>query len=235
MNDPFPFLVGRVALTEEWTIDLPRAFKQRFEESQMVLWCPGLTVWLSVWENNKNQSAPDRQSAFAAEASPGKFDEITIEQDGVLYYSYRIIEASDDQRVAALQGFAFAEWGHLQLSIYFDDESDAELANQLLRSANSQPPDLADATVLSQACFATNMIMEDGAKVGYMYREPPDSDGDSGWRFFSGKESQAYVDDPSNTQIYPVALVVQEDPSILAYLSSPEGHYGRKGDAFYPE
>ena len=42
------------------------------------------------------------------------------------------------------------------------------------------------------ACFATDRITVDGMKVGYMYREEPDKDVDSGWRFFSGDESQDY-------------------------------------------
>jgi hypothetical protein len=49
------------------------------------------------------------------------------------------------------------------------------------------------------SCFATDMITVEGQKVGYMYREAPDNDLDSGWRFFSGKESQDYVDDPDRS------------------------------------
>ena len=33
-------------------------------------------------------------------------------------------------------------------------------------------------------CFATDRITVEGAAVGYMYRESPDSATDSGWRFF---------------------------------------------------
>ena len=51
-------------------------------------------------------------------------------------------------------------------------------------------------------CFATDRITVDGSPVGFMYREPPDSDDDSGWRFFSGDEPQDYVDDPENVMMY---------------------------------
>lgn len=34
------------------------------------------------------------------------------------------------------------------------------------------------------ACFATDKITVDGQKIGYMYREIPTRDIDSGWRFF---------------------------------------------------
>ena len=40
------------------------------------------------------------------------------------------------------------------------------------------------------------MILVDSAtRSGYMYRERPDLEHDSGWRFFAGLESQEYADD----------------------------------------
>jgi hypothetical protein len=72
-------------------------------------------------------------------------------------------------------------------------------------------------------CFATDHITVDGLLVGYMYREAPDNDVDSGWRFFSGRESQEYVDDASHTSIYEVNTIANYDPAIIPYLGSPEG------------
>ena len=46
------------------------------------------------------------------------------------------------------------------------------------------------------ACIATDRITVDGHPVCYAYREAPDFDVDSGWRFFAGDESQEYVDNP---------------------------------------
>jgi hypothetical protein len=77
-------------------------------------------------------------------------------------------------------------------------------------------------------CFATDRITVDGKKVGYMYREEPDKDIDSGWRFFSGDESQDYVDDPDNTSIYAVNTICNYDPAIIPFLGAPIGSsFGR--------
>ena len=48
----------------------------------------------------------------------------------------------------------------------------------------------------AEGCFATDRILVDGEKVGYMYREEPadGNDWDSGWRFTAGDESQEYMD-----------------------------------------
>jgi hypothetical protein len=67
-------------------------------------------------------------------------------------------------------------------------------------------------------CFATDRITVDGVKVGYMYREDPDFDDDSGWRFFAGDESQEYVDDPANTMIYDVNTIANYDREIIPHL-----------------
>jgi hypothetical protein len=73
------------------------------------------------------------------------------------------------------------------------------------------------------ACFATKMITVGDRGVGYMYREQPDSEADSGWRFFSGHESQDYVDNPDNTQIYDVNTIANYDPDIIPFLEAPPG------------
>ncbi len=86
------------------------------------------------------------------------------------------------------------------------------------------------------ACFATDHITVDGKKVGYMYREEPDRPEDSGWRFFSSEETQAYVDDLNNTMIYDVNTIANYDPTIIPYLDAPAGSaFGRVGDVFEPE
>ena len=59
--------------------------------------------------------------------------------------------------------------------------------------------------------------------IGYMYREQSDEPLDSGWRFFSGTESQEYVDNPNNTMIYQVNTIANYDRAIIPYLNLPYG------------
>ena len=87
-------------------------------------------------------------------------------------------------------------------------------------------------------CFATDRITVDGAHVGYMYREPPDDDVDSGWRFLAGDETQEYMDDPANLGIYSVNTICNYDPAIIPHLDAPYGSaFSResKFGAFIPE
>ena len=72
-------------------------------------------------------------------------------------------------------------------------------------------------------CFATDRIVVDGAKVGYMFRELPDKDFLSGWTFMAGDETQDYADNPDNWAIYEVNTVCNYDASIIPYLDEAYG------------
>lgn len=74
-------------------------------------------------------------------------------------------------------------------------------------------------------CIATDKIMVEGCKVGYMYREEPDDTDfgkvDSGWRFTAGDESDEYMDDPENSGIYELNSICNYDEDIIPFLNAP--------------
>jgi hypothetical protein len=86
------------------------------------------------------------------------------------------------------------------------------------------PPDQIQQVIAPMgACFATDHITVEGRKVGYMYRQDPDNEIDSGWRFLSGDECQAYADDPANWALYEVNTICNYDPAIIPHLTSESG------------
>jgi hypothetical protein len=72
-------------------------------------------------------------------------------------------------------------------------------------------------------CIASDRIVVDGRKVGYMYREKPDNQMDSGWRFLAGDETEAYMDDANNHGIYDVNTIANYDPEIIPHLDADIG------------
>jgi hypothetical protein len=74
-------------------------------------------------------------------------------------------------------------------------------------------------------CFATNRILKDGEKVGYLYRESPDSENDSGWRFTANDESDGYMNESGNCCYVSVGLVLSCDDSFIHLLDSPAGSF----------
>ena len=72
-------------------------------------------------------------------------------------------------------------------------------------------------------CLATDMITENGLRVGFMYRDQPTLPSDSGWRFFSGTETDEYVngDEAEHVEWYDVNTIANYDPEIAPWLDSP--------------
>lgn len=71
--------------------------------------------------------------------------------------------------------------------------------------------------------MATKMLVEGKRKVRFMYRQNPDNEQDSGWRFFCGDEDDEYVNCPDNVAIYDINTILAIDKSITPYLKSAIG------------
>ena len=72
-------------------------------------------------------------------------------------------------------------------------------------------------------CFVTKKVLEDGAPVGYLYREEPDNDSDSGWRFTANDESDDYMNDSANVALVSLGAVLSVDDRFIALLDAPAG------------
>lgn len=80
-------------------------------------------------------------------------------------------------------------------------------------------------------CIASDRIMVDGCKVGFMYRKEPAKDSpDSGWRFFAGDESESYAKNPNHLGIYRLNTVCNYDEDIMPYLFAPVGTAFSRGE-----
>ena len=82
--------------------------------------------------------------------------------------------------------------------------------------------------------LASAFVARDRRPVRFMYREPPDNADDSGWRFFSGDEPQAYVDDPANIGIYALTTIAAIDPSVAPLLGTTAPCAFERPDATAP-
>jgi hypothetical protein len=83
--------------------------------------------------------------------------------------------------------------------------------------------EIVDKVETNLGCIATDNITVDGMKVGHMFRDEPDNERDSGWQFFSGTETDEYVDEEDNLSIYAVNTIANYDPAIIPYLHLPVG------------
>jgi len=86
---------------------------------------------------------------------------------------------------------------------------------------NDPVPSITDKYI--KRCFVTNNILYDGQSVGYLYREEPDNDEDSGWRFTTGTETDEYMDDSNNLSCVSLGAVLREDDHCLPLLEREKG------------
>ncbi|MCP4710322.1 MAG: DUF2185 domain-containing protein, partial [Planctomycetes bacterium] len=71
--------------------------------------------------------------------------------------------------------------------------------------------------------LATDKITVEGNKVDYMFRNKTEREGDTGWIFYGGGETQEYIDNPDNTSIYNINTIVNYDPEIIPFITYPPG------------
>ncbi|MBQ1441652.1 MAG: DUF2185 domain-containing protein [Clostridia bacterium] len=70
-------------------------------------------------------------------------------------------------------------------------------------------------------CIAPDTVLVDGMPVSIVYRVMPSWHYDSGWRFFSGTESDDYLSDSRFNGVYDLNTVVNYCPETLKLLDSP--------------
>jgi hypothetical protein len=130
----FPVVEGDYALTSKWSIHLPERFARRVEEGDLVLWRPGLTIWLAIWNNDHDKSRSERLEAIKKSASPNRFEEHEDDANNLTRYSYRLRDENEDGPVESFYGFILSEEDQLEMAIYFDDPADEAAARQLVAS-----------------------------------------------------------------------------------------------------
>jgi len=134
LHPDFPVVSGDYQLSSRWAITLPKEMNRRFEDRDLVLWRPGITVWMSLWNNDREETVGERLAWLQSDASPEAF-EVSVEANSTpARYSYRLNEQREGGVVFALYGFALKADGHLQVAIYVDEEADLADARALLSS-----------------------------------------------------------------------------------------------------
>ena len=79
-------------------------------------------------------------------------------------------------------------------------------------------------TLMNQGALVSKRIVEEGWKVGFMYRREPNNPADSGWTFFAGNEDEHYNSDVKNIVLMPLGKVCHDlDRDVYKYMTAPVG------------
>jgi len=126
----FPIVEGKHALTRSWALTLPAPFARRIEDGSLVLWRPGITLWIAAFNNDPGTSQAARLASTKGVMSPDASDVREDTAGGVTRLTYRLV----DDGVKTVTAIVIRDEGHLQASIYFDEEADAATALAIARS-----------------------------------------------------------------------------------------------------
>lgn len=77
--------------------------------------------------------------------------------------------------------------------------------------------------IMPKMAYVSKKILEENYKIGYLRRDDPENDEDSGWSFLAGNEDDEYTGNPENIELLPIYEITRLDPEILKYIDSPIG------------
>nr|WP_300681103.1 DUF2185 domain-containing protein [Nocardioides sp.] len=81
-----------------------------------------------------------------------------------------------------------------------------------------------DWDLLDKRAFVSLRSHADDLRPGYVYREAPDDEGDSGWRALVGDETDEETNDPHNILIQPLGFLLDRWPELRPLLESEPDH-----------
>jgi hypothetical protein len=63
--------------------------------------------------------------------------------------------------------------------------------------------------------LVSKLVFEGDKAIRFLYREKPDREQDSGWRLFTGQETDEYINNANNIRLCNLGWLVDFDPSLL--------------------
>jgi len=121
----------------------------------------------------------------------------------------------------------FTSWGDGAFPVFCDLAADGSLVRVRVELG---APEIVSRTrrfeemwfgELAKRALVSTRVTREGAAIGWLYREAPNRDDDSGWRILAGDESDEYTDNPSNIVALPLRDVIRHHPDIEPLLTSP--------------
>lgn len=84
--------------------------------------------------------------------------------------------------------------------------------------------------------IVSKQVSQENEAIGFLYREEPAFEHDSGWRFFSGMEDDAYANDSVNYETLPLSQILTAQPEIATLMQQTAGawEWDDAGECYVP-
>ena len=104
-----------------------------------------------------------------------------------------------------------------------DGETGKDTIESFLTIRKDHEPMIERKKLFSKTVIVSKKVREGGWKIGYGVREEPTRDTDSGWYFCVGDETDEYVNDTDNLELWTVNSALFYEPLLNEFIDAPYG------------
>ena len=133
--------------------------------------------------------------------------------DQLLKLAVLLTENADEKKI----------WDSYIRDLASDDTPDDRSVEMFLDSKKYYIPMIERKKLWKMTAIVSKKVREEGWKIGYGMRDKPTREEDSGWYFCAGNETDDYINDPNNLELWRVASVLMYDPALNELITSPYG------------
>ena len=94
---------------------------------------------------------------------------------------------------------------------------------EFIKNAEAYMPMIERKYLMSKFAVVSRKIIREGYNVGYMVREEPHDEQDSGWMMSAGDEDDEYINNIENLELVLINNIANLDPAIMSCIDAPAG------------
>lgn len=139
----------------------------------------------------------------------------TIEADEkeILYLAVILAKNADGNKV----------WDEDIRKLDCEGVPDKDAVNSFLSLKDAFEPMIERKNMMGKIVMVSKKVREGGFKICYGVRDEPVDEGDSGWFFSVGDETDEYINDTGNIEIWSVNSALMYEPALMEFITEPYG------------
>ncbi len=134
LHPDFPVVEGDYFLSKYWSITVPIPFNRRVDDDSLVLWKPGLTFWMTQFENHQAKSPREMVLSLIADRDNEVDDYKEFEIIDTFIAQYFQEEIKDDKTVFSYHYIIASEVSMLSVKTYANNRTICKMSKQICQT-----------------------------------------------------------------------------------------------------
>lgn len=140
-------------------------------------------------------------------------EQINASEDELLELAALLTVNADDKMI----------WDKDIRSLDAEGRPDKKQLEEFLSLEEAFEPSILRRELMTMTVVVSKKVREGGYMIGYGVRDEPTSESDSGWFFSVGDETEEYINDPYNLELWIVNSALLYDPALDEFITAPYG------------